>query len=111
VGIPKDERGFRTKGEIAYTMIKRARRAGLRFSYSVFDGGYGHLPWLLRDLDDEGEVFLAEIHSDQLIYLEDPAPSRPKRGPAHKGRKPTRWVTQALSQKVAEWAQQQPASA
>jgi SRSO17 transposase len=92
-------------------MIQRARRAGLRFAYSVFDGGYGHLPWLLRDLDSEGEVFLAEVHSDQAIYLEDPAPSRPERGPAHKGRKPTRLVTQALSQKVLEWAPQQPASA
>ena len=24
----------------------------------------GHLPWLLNDLDDEGETFLAEIHAD-----------------------------------------------
>ena len=52
----------------------RARRAGLQFAYSVIDGGYGHLPWLLRDLDAEGEIFLAEVHSDQRIYLEDPAP-------------------------------------
>jgi hypothetical protein len=28
-------------------------------------GRCGHLPWLLNDLDDEGETFLAEIHADQ----------------------------------------------
>lgn len=38
------------------------RREGLRFFYTAFDGGYGHLPWLLTALDDEGELFLAEVH-------------------------------------------------
>jgi len=110
-GIPEDARIFRTKGEIAYAMIKRARRAGLQFAYSAFDGGYGHLPWLLRDLDDEGEVFLAEMHSDQAIYLDDPAPAMPERCPAKKGRAPTRLVTQASCETVSDWAKRQPASA
>ena len=67
-GIPEDME-FRTKGEIALDMIHRLRREGLRFAYTVFDAGYGHLPWLLRALDGEGETFLAEVHSDQTIYL------------------------------------------
>ena len=110
-GIPEHARVFRTKGEIAFAMIKRARRAGLQFAYSAFDGGYGHLPWLLRDLDEAREVFLAEMHSDQSIYLEDPAPAMPERCPSRKGRAPMRLVTQASSETVTDWAQRQPASA
>ena len=110
-GIPEHARAFRTKGEIAFAMIKRARRAGLQFAYSVFDGGYGHLPWLLRDLDDAREVFLAEMHSNQTIYLEDPAPAMPGRCPSRKGRRPTRLVTQASAETVTDWAQRQPTSA
>ncbi|MBK9085098.1 MAG: transposase [Sterolibacteriaceae bacterium] len=77
-GIPEGL-GFRTKGEMALAMIYRLRREGLRFAYTVFDAGYGHLPWLLRALDDERETFLAEVHSDQAIYLSDPAPAVPGR--------------------------------
>ena len=110
-GIPEEARAFRTKGEIAYAMIKRARRAGLQFAYSAFDGGYGHLPWLLRDLDDEREIFLAEVHSDQAIYLDDPAPAIPERATKKRGRAPTRPVTQAISEAASDWAKRQPASA
>jgi len=45
-------------------LLLRLRHEGLRYSHAVFDAGYGHLPWLLNDLDDEGETFLAEIHAD-----------------------------------------------
>ncbi|MBK9783376.1 MAG: transposase [Betaproteobacteria bacterium] len=55
---------FRTKGEIALDLLLHLRREGLHYSHVVFDAGYGHLPWLLNDLDDEGETFLAEIHAD-----------------------------------------------
>jgi hypothetical protein len=91
-------------------MVMRARRAGLQFACSVLDGGYGHLPWLLRDLDAEGEIFLAEVHSDQTIYLDDPAPSvaEPRRSTGKAPRRPT---TEANSDTVAAWAARQPASA
>ena len=108
-GIPEAARAFRTKGQIAFEMVLRARRAGLQFAYSVLDGGYGHLPWLLRDLDAEGEIFLAEVHSDQTIYLDDPAPSvaEPRRATGKAPRRPT---TEANSETVAAWAARQPAS-
>jgi SRSO17 transposase len=107
-GIP-DGLDFRTKGEMALTMIHRLRREGLRFAYTVFDAGYGHLPWLLRALDDERETFLAEVHSDQAIYLSDPAPTVPVRQSA-KGRAPSRLQTHNASLTVADWAAAQPAS-
>jgi len=107
-GIPEGTQ-FRTKGKMALEMIQRLRREGLRFAYVVFDGGYGHLPWLLRALDGERETFLAEVHSDQTIYLVDPAPVVPARQSA-KGKAPRRLQAQALALTVASWAAGQPAS-
>lgn len=107
-GIPEGL-AFRTKGEIALNMICRLRREGLRFAYTAFDAGYGHLPWLLRALDDEGETFLADVHSDQAIYLSDPAPVVPERRVA-KGRGPTCLQAQEPAMTVADWAAAQPAS-
>jgi SRSO17 transposase len=107
-GIPEDME-LRTKGEIALSMIHRLRREGLRFAYTVFDAGYGHLPWLLRALDGEGETFLAEVHSDQTIYLSDPAPAVPERQSA-RGKAPSRLQAQTPPLTVAAWAAAQPAS-
>ena len=107
-GIP-DGAEFRTKGEIAFSMMHRLRREGLRFAYTVFDAGYGHLPWLLRALDDERETFLAEVHSDQVIYLDDPAPAVPDRT-SLRGRAPSRLQAQTVPLTVTAWAVAQPAS-
>ncbi len=107
-GIPETTE-FCTKGEMALDMIHRLRREGLRFAYSVFDAGYGHLPWLLRALDAERETFLAEVHSDQAIYLCDPAPVVPARQSA-KGKAPSRLQAQTLPLTVTAWAAAQPAS-
>jgi hypothetical protein len=91
-------------------MIHRLRREGLHFAYTVFDGGYGHLPWWLNALDDEGEVFMAEVHSDQTIYLADPCPTLPERRTL-KGKAPTLPVAPVDSLKACQWAAEQPASA
>jgi hypothetical protein len=98
---------FRTKGEMALSMIHRLRREGLRFAHVVFDAGYGHLPWLLRALDGEGETFLAEVHADQMIYLADPAPAIPGRQ-SPKGKAPSRLLAQSAPLTVTAWAGTQP---
>jgi SRSO17 transposase len=89
VGVPEEAQIFHTKGEIALDMVMRLRPEGLHFSFVAFDGGYGHLPWLLGELDGEGEIFFAEVHSDQAIYLQDPTPAVAARRSA-KGRVPRR---------------------
>ena len=108
-GVPESAQTFRTKGEMALEMVLRARRNGLLFDWVAFDGGYGQLPWLLNELDDEREVFLAEVHSDQAIYLSDPAPVVPER--TGRGRVPNRRVSEAVPQVVSDWAAVQPAKA
>jgi SRSO17 transposase len=107
-GIPEGTE-FRTKGEMALSMIHRLRQEGLRFAYIVFDAGYGHLPWLLRALADEGETFLAEVHSDQTIYLDDPSPAVPACQSA-KGKTSSRLQALTPPQTVTAWAVAQPAS-
>lgn len=107
-GIPETTE-FCTKGEMALTMIHRLRREGLRFAHVVFDAGYGHLPWLLRALEGEGETFLAEVNADQTIYLGDPAPAVPARQSA-RGKAPCRLQAQTAPLTVTAWAAAQPAS-
>jgi len=107
-GVPEDIE-FRTKGEMALTMVRRLRSEGLRFAYTAFDAGYGHLPWLLRELEGDGEIFLAEVHSDQAIYPSDPAPAVPERQSA-RGRAPHSLQAQAASLTVMAWAASQPPS-
>lgn len=63
----------------------------------------------MRALDAERETFLAEVHSDQAIYLRDPAPVVPERQSA-KGKAPSRLQAQTLPLTVTAWAAAQPAS-
>lgn len=108
-GIP-ESLTFRTKGQIVLDLLLRLRREGLHYSHVVFDAGYGHLPWLLNDLDDEGETFLAEIHADQGIYLDNPYPAVPECATPHRKAAQLRRA-QADVQTVTDWARAQPESA
>jgi hypothetical protein len=72
------------------------------------DGFYGSDPALLRTLDDQGEIFMGDVHQDQRLYLDDPQPSVPP--PATpRGRPPTRRQAQTLALRVDRWVPQQPA--
>jgi len=108
-GIPEEARVYRSKAGIALGLIRRARRPSLSFDWVAADGGYGHLPWFLTELDDEGERFLLEVPSDQTIYLDDPAPTRPER--PGRGRAPMRLTSTAIPTDVTTWASAQPAHA
>jgi len=66
-------------------------------------------PKFLDSLDDEGARFLVDVHSDQMIYLTDPAPRVPER--RGRGRTPTRPVTDIAPIRVDVWATAQPAVA
>ena len=56
-------------------MVGRQRQQGIQFAWVGADGGYGKEPAFLRGLDDMDEIFVVDLHKDQLIYLEDPAAS------------------------------------
>lgn len=106
-GIPRPDGVFKSKAELAFEMVQSARKNGVRFSWVGVDGGYGKEPAFLRRLEDHGEVFVAEIHKSQQIYLEDPDPRTPEKK-STRGKKPTRLEAQSTSQRVDEWLKTQP---
>ena len=54
------------------------------------DSGYGSAPGLLRQLDAEGETYVAEVHCDQRLWQDHP------------------WPHRQAAQRVDEWSRQQP---
>jgi SRSO17 transposase len=98
--IPETERQARTKPELAWEMITRAQAQGLRFGWVGLDSLYGHTPWLLRKIEGAGLLFAADVHCDQRVYLDDPAPYVPRRK-AGLGRKYTTLRARSESVEIA----------
>jgi len=107
-GVPESEIVLKSKSELALEMVRQARQNRVRFSWVGTDGGYGKEPSFLRRLEDQGETFVSDVHKDQRLYLEDPAPFVPERAGA-RGKKPTTLQARLESQRVDTWAQSQPA--
>jgi SRSO17 transposase len=108
--IPRAHRLHKTKIELALEIVLHARHSGVRFEWVGMDGLYGQSFALLQTLEDKGEVFVADIHADRLIYLEDPALYLPaqKNG---LGRKRLLYHSNAHALEVRKWVKRQPASA
>lgn len=106
-GVPKEKIVSKTKQELALEMVCYAKRLGVRYNWVGCDGFYGEDPGFLRMLDDQGEVFLADVHKDQWVYLEDPKPVVPERK-SNRGKAPTRLQAQNLPLRVDELAAHQP---
>jgi len=102
-GVPESEIVLRSKADLAFEMVVAARQNGVRFHWVGVDGGYGKEPAFLRRLEDHGEVFVADVHKDQQIYPEDPAPCVPEKK-GRRGKKPTLPQAQSASQRVDAWA-------
>jgi SRSO17 transposase len=107
-GVPESEVVLKSKSDLAFEMVVQARQNGVRFSWVGVDGGYGKEPAFLRRLADHGEVFVADVHKDQQIYVEDPDPCVPEKKTS-RGKAPTRLQAQSASQRVDAWAAAQPA--
>ncbi len=100
--IPEAHRIHKTKIELALEIVLHARSSGVRFEWVGIDGGYGHSFALLQTLEDQGEIFVADIHSDRQIYPDDPELYLPaqKDGP---GRKRVIYHSDAHSIEVRKW--------
>ena len=70
--IPLEHRRLRTKHDLALEIVDEAREEGLRYKWIGCDGGYGKNPAFLRALQERNETFVADVHKDQVVYLEDP---------------------------------------
>jgi SRSO17 transposase len=100
--IPEDKRQFHSKTELALAMLKIAQQRGIQFGYVGIDGGYGKEPAFLRGVDEQGCRFVADVHCDQTIYLQDPEPQVPAW--SGRGRQPSHRKPQCTPQRVDQWA-------
>jgi SRSO17 transposase len=87
--IPKADIVFKTKTELALEIIVAQRAAGVRFDWINADGLYGNDSKLLNKLDELGELYVIDIHSNQTLFLE-PFVVKAKDGAPARGRKPTK---------------------
>jgi SRSO17 transposase len=109
-GIPESCRQFKTKSELALEMIRHQRQQGIQFAWVGADGGYGKEPAFLRGLADMNEIFVVDVHKDQLIYLEDPQPVIPQKN-NKRGRKTSRYQAQTQPVRVDNWKEAPPKEA
>jgi len=109
-GVPRKNQVMKSKSDLALEIVRDNRKLGVRFNWVGMDGGYGKDPALLRALEDDGEIFVADVHKDQLIYLEDPRPAIPQETTG-RGRKRTRLIAQSEPIRVDQWVMEQPDSA
>jgi SRSO17 transposase len=83
-GIPADARTLTSKSAHALDIVRQTRQRGMRFAWVGVDAGYGKEPAFLRALDDDKEVFVADVHRTQRIWTEPPSlhipPPKPGRG-------------------------------
>lgn len=86
-GVPQEVK-FQTKAELGLEMIRHFKASGLSFSWVNLDAHYGGQPWLLRALDPENIIYMADIPSDTRIFTHCPQTAIPKRK-GSRGRPPT----------------------
>ena len=78
-GVPENERMFRTKLELALDIVGHARENGLSYGWIGADAWYGKGPGFCISLDEMGERFVVDVHSDFHVYLKDPTPYLPQK--------------------------------
>ena len=77
-------------------MVDHARGAGLHFGWVGADAGYGKGSGFCLVLDNIGQRFVVDVHSDFHVYLDDSEPRIPELK-FKRGRKPTRYHAQTQS--------------
>ena len=100
-GVPEDQQSFRTKPEFGLEIVRHARENGLRFGWVGADAGYGKGPGFCSALDEMGETFVVDVHSDFHVYLKDPQPYLPEKS-NKRGRPFTKYQTDQKSIEVRD---------
>ena len=89
-GIPKEERKFHTKVDLALQIVEHARESGLNFGWVGADAGYGKGPGFCIELAKKSETFMVDVHSDFFVFLDDPCPYIPEKT-GKRGRQPKKY--------------------
>lgn len=101
-GIPKDMRKFMSKPQLALEIIKHQVKLGGNFDFIGGDALYGNDPAFINGVEALGLVYMVDIHSNQLIFQEDPDLFLPKLK-STMGRPPTRMKTSKTAIKVQDY--------
>jgi len=107
--IPEEHRRFNTKPQLALEMVMQARETGLAYGWVGADGLYGNNPEFLHGLDGLNETFMIDVHKDQRVYINDPAPQIPE-SKSNRGRRPRQRKSAEKSIKVEQVVKQTPES-
>lgn len=99
--IPESERMFRTKEQLAVEIVTDAIEKKLRFGWVGADAGYGKTPAFGLALDQMGQKFVVDVHSDLRVYLQDPQPYIPRHTKT-RGPKPTQYRTDVKAVEVKD---------
>lgn len=101
-GIPEESRIFKTKIELAESILRRQKENGLEFDFVTADGYYGNDADFARVIEEMGYLFMLDIHSDQEIFLEKPELLLPEKK-STRGRNPKRLKSDRNGIKVNEY--------
>lgn len=88
-GIPKENRIFKTKLELAVDIIHQQVENGVSFDFIGADGFYGNDVGFASKIEELGYLYMVDVHSDQKIFTERPELIVPKRK-SNRGRTPSR---------------------
>lgn len=101
-GIPKGNRTFKTKLELAVDIIQQQVENGVSFDYIGGDGYYGNDANLARAIDQMGYLYMLDIHSDQKIFTRKPDLFLPERK-SSKGPDPKKLKATTPDMNVSEY--------
>ena len=101
-GIPKENRTFKTKLELALDIIRQQVENGISFDYIGGDGYYGNDANLARAIDQMGYLYMLDIHSDQKIFTRKPDLFLPERK-SSKGQNPSKLKATTPDMNVSEY--------
>lgn len=104
VGVPKERFKFKKKTELALEIVRAQRKAGIRFDWVGADAFYGNDSDFLKELDNDGELFVIDIHKDHFIYIDEPVIEIPEKK-GIKGRKPSLPKTNTEGLQVCDYYQ------
>ncbi len=110
-GVPAERlaKKHQTKEDLALELIEDARRLELEYAWIGADAGYGKGLDFMLQIDKMGEIFMIDVHKDQLIFEDNPAPHIPQG--SGKGRKPTVYQVQTKPIRLDKWTAWQSARA
>lgn len=102
--IPKGNRGFKSKLELAYEIVVNQLKLGVEFDFVGADGFYGNDTELADKVNDLGCLYMLDIHSSQKIFLEKPELVLPERK-SKRGRLPKIKKPDVPSERVDTYCQ------